>query len=51
METCPHGARISLEDGQPVVFVDECSTCQALLDDLGFAAKVVHHERRPVAVA
>ena len=44
METCPHGARIVLVDGQPVVFLDECEACASLLDDLGLAGKVVYRE-------
>lgn len=44
METCPHGARIVLEDGKPPVFLDECQTCITLLADLGFAGKVVPRE-------
>jgi hypothetical protein len=44
METCPHGARIVIENGQPVVFVDECDLCITLLSELGFAGKVVPRE-------
>lgn len=45
METCPHGARIVLEDGKPVVFVDECQTCSTLLSELGFAGKIMPREK------
>lgn len=34
METCPHGARIVVEFGQSVVFVDECATCREVLDSV-----------------
>lgn len=44
METCPHGARIVIVDGQPVVFVDECTTCTTLLSELGFAGNIVPRE-------
>lgn len=41
METCPHGARIVLDPDHPVVFLDECETCSALLSELGFAGNIV----------
>lgn len=45
METCPHGARIAVEDGQPVVFLDRCVPCQELLADLPPQSAVpVHRE-------
>lgn len=44
METCPHGARIVLEAGKPVVFVDECETCTTLLTELGFDGNIVPRE-------
>lgn len=34
METCPHGARIVVEDDSPVVFLDECVDCRVLLSEL-----------------
>jgi hypothetical protein len=45
METCPHGARITVEDGRPVVFLEPCDTCQVLLSELPTCASVpVHRE-------
>lgn len=44
METCPHGARITCAVGEPVRFVDECTVCEALLEELGFDARVVQRE-------
>jgi hypothetical protein len=39
METCPHGARIVVED-DTIVFIDDCATCTELLADLGFPPAV-----------
>lgn len=44
METCPHGARIEVKAGEPVVFLDDCKPCTTLLADLGFAGQVVPRE-------
>lgn len=44
METCPHGARITVVVDEPVTFIDDCGTCQNLLADLGFESSVTHRE-------
>lgn len=44
METCPHGARIVVENDVPVVFLDDCATCQRVLEETGFAGRIVPRE-------
>ena len=35
MDTCPHGARLRLEPGKDVQFIDDCVSCQDLLAEIG----------------